>query len=206
MFSQAQLFLLQTRERCFLKLLKKHRLTDLATRHILDVGCGSGGELLNLRRYGAQSANLYGVDLLSRRIDSAGQRQRDANLVQADGRFLPFRSESFDLALQFTVFTSILDRGIKKILADDLLRVLKPGGCLIWYDFWADNPRNPQVKGIRSTEIRQLFPACHFDFQRVTLAPPLARRIVPISWVAAELFNRIPSLLTHYLAVIRKES
>ena len=206
LFNPAQLFLLQTRERAFLRRLKKHRLTDLTTQNILDFGCGSGGELLNLKRYGAQTETIFGVDLLSSRIRVARQRHHQATLAQADGRSLPFRSEAFDLVLQFTVFTSILDMAIKNCLAAEILRVLKPGGYLIWYDFWADNPRNPQVKGIRPAEIKQLFPNCQFDFQRVTLAPPLARRVVPVSWIAAELLNLIPALLTHYLVVIQKTS
>ena len=36
-----------------------------------------------------------------------------------------------------------------------------------------DNPRNPNVRGIRADEIRALFPRCDISLRRVTLAPPI---------------------------------
>jgi ubiquinone/menaquinone biosynthesis C-methylase UbiE len=204
-FNEAQLFIIQSRERILLRLLKKHGLHGFAAYRILDVGCGSGFEMMNLLRYGTQPEHLFGIDLLPERIRQAYEHHWRSGLAQADGRFLPFPNASFDLAFQFTVFTSILDIAVKQALAADILRVLKPGGYLIWYDFWADNPANAHVKGIKPAEIRRLFPGCTFDFCRVTLAPPIARRIVPISWLAAELLNLIPWLLTHYFVIIRKQ-
>ena len=43
-------------------------------------------------------------------------------------------------------------------------------------------PINPQTRSIRPAEIRRLFPNCRYDFRRISLAPPLARRTVPLSW------------------------
>ncbi len=125
-------------------------------------------------------------------------------LAQVDGGYLPFPQGRFDLIFQFTVFSSILDTNLKQQVASEMLRVLRARGSIIWYDFWANNPRNPHVKGVSPAEIKSLFPNCIFDFHRVTLAPPLARRIVPISWLLAEMLAKVPWLLTHYLAFIRK--
>jgi hypothetical protein len=74
----------------------------------------------------------------------------------------------------------------------------------LWFDFRVNNPRNKNVRGISSSEIHSLFPDGSIRLRRVTLAPPLARRIVPISWIAASLLEKIPVLRTHYLGIIRK--
>jgi hypothetical protein len=87
-----------------------------------------------------------------------------------------------------------------------MVRVLKPGGVVLWYDFRFNNPRNLEVRGIEAAEIRSLFPECSVDLKKVTLAPPLARRVVPISWTSAELLEKLPFLRTHYLGVIRKSA
>jgi len=107
--------------------------------------------------------------------------------------------------MQFTVFTSVLQKGIKKDIAKEMLRVLKKAGIIIWYDFSYNNPRNPDVKGIKKKEIVNLFPNCKFTFKRVTLAPPIARFIAPRSWLLCYLFEKLSFLCTHYLVIIRKE-
>ena len=87
-----------------------------------------------------------------------------------------------------------------------MLRVLKPAGAIIWYDFRVDNPRNPNVRGIGAREIRSLFPGCAVRLSRVTLAPPIARAFVRLSWPLALMLESVPFLRTHYLALIRKAS
>jgi hypothetical protein len=84
-----------------------------------------------------------------------------------------------------------------------MLRVLKDGGLILWYDFCYDNPRNPDVRGIGKREIIKLFPNCRFDFHRVTLLPFLSRALAPKSWLLCYLFERLVLFNTHYLVVIR---
>jgi hypothetical protein len=102
--------------------------------------------------------------------------------------------------------TSILDDGMKKAVAIEMLRVLKPAGIILWYDFLFNNPKNPQVRGIGAREIRALFPDCLVTLRRITLAPPIARRLVPVTWIGALLLEKITFLNTHYLGIIRKLS
>lgn len=84
-----------------------------------------------------------------------------------------------------------------------MLRVVKHDrGLILWYDFWY-NPTNPQTKGIGKKEVEQLFPSCHLFIRRITLAPPLARLIVPVSWVAAEILEKFTLFNSHYLIAIR---
>jgi hypothetical protein len=84
-----------------------------------------------------------------------------------------------------------------------MVRVLRPGGLIIWYDFWF-NPTNRQTQGIRPAEIRRLFPHCTHTFYRLTLAPPLARRLVPLSWTLALLLEKLRLFNSHYLVAIEK--
>ena len=110
------------------------------------------------------------------------------------------------MVVQFTMFTSILDDGMKRQVALEMLQVLAPGGIILWYDFHMNNPRNPDVRGVGRKEIHRLFPGCSITMNRVTLAPPLARRIVPLGYIGALLLEKVSFLCTHYLGVIRKPS
>jgi hypothetical protein len=40
----------------------------------------------------------------------------------------------------------------------------------------------------------------------VTLAPPIGRRSVPVSWIGSLLLEKLTVLNTHYLGLIRKQN
>jgi ubiquinone/menaquinone biosynthesis C-methylase UbiE len=179
--------------------------SDLSGRRILEVGCGSGYWLRQLIQWGAPPANLFGIDLLADRIAAAKVLCPSAvNLDCADASRLRFSEGGFDVVLQFTVFTSVLDAGIKKAMAGEILRVLKPSGCVLWYDFFANNPLNPDVRGISKKEIRRLFPGCRMQLRRITLAPPLGRMLGKISPGAYRAMSAMKVFCTHYLGLIEK--
>jgi ubiquinone/menaquinone biosynthesis C-methylase UbiE len=140
--------------------------------------------------------------LLPDRISKAKARLPHLPLSCADGQAIPYPTDTFDLVMQYTVFSSILDNVIKSNMAQEMLRVLKPHGMILWYDLWL-NPTNPQTKGIRPKEIRSLFPNCEFDFRKITLAPPIARHLVPISWLMSAFLEKLTIFNTHYLVAIR---
>jgi hypothetical protein len=81
-------------------------------------------------------------------------------------------------------------------------RVLAPGGVILWYDFFVDNPRNPAVRGVRRREVGELFAGMRMTARRTTLLPPLARRVVPVSWTAATLLQQARVLNTHLLIAL----
>ena len=109
-----------------------------------------------------------------------------------------------------TAISSILDPLIRRNICAELLRVLrspdpasgKPGGMILWYDFWL-NPINPQTRGIRPAEIKRLFPNCLYEFHRITLAPPIARKLAPISWGLCLFLESLKIFNSHYLVAIR---
>lgn len=171
---------------------------------LLDVGCGRGDWLLEFCQWGARPVDLAGIDLDECRIQEARSRLPGSDLRVGDAQNLPWPDGSFGLVAQFTVFTSILHPGVRRRIASEMLRVLTPGGAVLWYDFRYDNPRNPHVRGISAREIRSLFAGCDIRFYSATLAPPLARLVAPRSWPVAVLLECIPLLRTHLIALIRK--
>jgi len=53
--------------------------------------------------------NLFGIDLLSDRIEIAKKISPNIDFQCGDASNIPFEDESFDIAMQNTVFTSILN-------------------------------------------------------------------------------------------------
>jgi hypothetical protein len=82
-------------------------------------------------------------------------------------------------------------------------RWLRPGGAVLWYDFTFDNPANRDVRGLPPARVRALFPRARITSRRVTLAPPIARRLCRVHPALYALFD-IPLLRTHLLAWISK--
>lgn len=199
----AVLFSYTQRVRQAIAALARERVYPPAGLDICEVGCGTGQWLVDLVQWGADPARIAGIDLDAGRLEEARRRLPAADLRVGDAAELPWPEASFDLVLQSTVFTSILDEGLKRRVASEMRRVLRPGGRILWYDFFRNNPSNPQVRGVGAAQIRSLFPGCRIELRRVTLAPPVARAAVPVSWMLALALEKIPLLRTHYLGVIR---
>ena len=172
---------------------------------ILDVGCGRGFWLRQFIQWGAKPENLFGIDLLEERIQEGKQLcPLGVTLQLGDASNLEFQDDSFDLILQFTVFTSILDQQMKMKLAAEMSRVLKPGGAVLWYDYFFSNPHNPDVRGVTRKEILQLFPKLSISLKRITLAPPLGRAVGPFSPALYRAMSAFKPLCTHYLGLFQK--
>jgi SAM-dependent methyltransferase len=196
----------EERERVLLGMLDESGfLAALESMRILEVGCGSGFWLREFVRWGARPENIFGVDLLPERIAQARQLCPLAvSLSCQNASDLGNLDASFDLVLQSTVFTSILDEAMKRKVAAEMLRVLRPKGIVVWYDFHVDNPSNPDVRGIGRREIARLFPGCALHMKKLTLAPPLGRPLARMSAFLYGAASAIKPLCTHYLGIIRK--
>jgi len=199
------LFIVQQIERRILSSLKRHGSGDLSSKRILEVGCGTGHWLREFTKWGASPENIWGIDLLRERLSKARSACSPAIRLQCGSvASLPFADASFDLVLQSTVFTSILDPGYKCRAAAEMMRVVTPDGIILWYDYHVNNPWNRDVRGVKRSEIKKLFPGCRIERQRMTLLPPIARLLAPYSYLACYILEKIPPLCTHYLGLIRK--
>lgn len=204
-FDQGHVFRLQQLQRDILAALGSRKFSDLHDKSILEIGCGQGQWLCEFIKWGACPDNVNGIDVIPDRIANARQLCPQGVHVHCENAArLSFDDSQFDLVLQFTVFSSILDMAVKEMIAREMLRVLKDGGLILWYDLRLDNPRNPNVRGIQKREIAHLFPGCRIDLHRVSLAPPLCRFLAPYSWMGCYALERIRVLNTHYLAVIER--
>jgi ubiquinone/menaquinone biosynthesis C-methylase UbiE len=92
---------------------------------ILDAGCGTGGNMRFLRRYG----HVVGVDLAAEALELGEQRVPGA-LARASVLQLPFGDASFDLVTSFDV---IYHRAVpdERQALRETARVLRPGGRLL---------------------------------------------------------------------------
>ena len=109
-FSPGHLFMVQERERRLLALLKRHDFAPLNEKKILEVGCGTGYWLREFIKWGARPENITGVDLLADRVAQARRLCPEAVTIQCGSATqIAFPDASFDLVLQSTVFTSVLD-------------------------------------------------------------------------------------------------
>jgi SAM-dependent methyltransferase len=195
---------LHEREFRMMTLLRDAGLGSLNNKRVLDVGCGRGATLRLLLEYGAQPSNLFGIDLLEDRIERARGLNSQINFYRGNATQIPFPGGTFDLVIQFSAFSSILDESIRKAVAFEIQRALGPAGKFLWYDFMYDNPKNPDVRGIKPRDIRRLFPGYKMVGRRITLAPPLGRPVARVSYPLYHLMAQIRPLCTHYLCVLEK--
>jgi SAM-dependent methyltransferase len=196
---------LQERQRALLRLFARAGITSLAERRLVEVGCGSGGNLLELLRLGFAPEHLTGLELLPERHTQARHALPAATDVWlGDATQAPIAPASQDFVLQSTVFSSLLDDAFQQRLADTMWSWLKPGGAVIWYDFTVNNPRNPDVRGVPLARVRQLFPQARLAVERVTLAPPLARALCRVHPGLYRVANAVPWLRTHVLVLLNR--
>lgn len=203
-------FLYLQRDRYIIHALHEHGIRSLESKKILDIGCGAGNWLIDLESWGACRNNLAGIEINPARYEIAKSRlgsvidqesepdqmQTVADIRIGDASSLPWEDRTFDIIMQSTVFTSIRDDDMKKRIADEMVRVLKPDGLIVWYDF--------NYKGIGAKEIQKLFRNSQIKLKRITLFPPLSQKLVRFSWMLTMLLEKMTIMNTHYLGIIKK--
>jgi SAM-dependent methyltransferase len=202
----ANLFLGIGRRRTAARLLHDAGVFPAAGDPCLEVGFALRGWLGDLLCWGVREGDLHGIELDPARAAHAREILPHADLRVGDATSLPWTNGEFRLVVTSTLFSSILDPGVRLRVAEEVTRVLAPGGALLWYDLAVNNPRNPNVRKVDRTELRRLFPSLHGRVRSVSLAPPLARLVAPWSWLAATALETIPFLRTHVMAVLVKGS
>jgi ubiquinone/menaquinone biosynthesis C-methylase UbiE len=226
----AFLFHMHERERAILSSLRRLGIV-LSGSQVLEVGCGNGHILQRFLEFGA--ASCTGVDLMSNRIQHGAKRYPNLKLHQGDASQLPFENEQFDLVMQFMCFSSVLDPLMRRQIASEMWRVLKPGGTVLSYDLRPSGKLNwrlvrllqsllgagPKNKATKSDsahdqptipiqplsvgEIQRLFAEGSLYYRSVSLDFSLAR-VAATSDVLARAMASVPALRTHYLVVAEK--
>ncbi len=193
------------KQRALIQCIRWAGLPPVADKRVLEVGCGSGANLLHLLLLGFRPENLVANELLEERAREARHRlPSGTKVVVGDASELDLGDRTFHVVMQSTVFTSILDDAFQEKLANRMWDMVKPGGGILWYDYIYNNPRNPDVRGVPVKRIRQLFPKGEMKVWRLTLAPPIGRLVTRISPKLYSVFNALPFLRTHVLCWIKK--
>lgn len=96
-----------------------------STPRVLDVGCGNGAYLAQLR---ARGIDVVGCDLSNGMLAAAAAAARDVPLVNADVACLPFGG-AFDIVIAPHMLYHVSDR---QAATSEMRRVLRPGGrCVV---------------------------------------------------------------------------
>lgn len=169
-------YIIKERELIYSKIISNN-FKNTTNIELIEIGAGSGANLSNFNKLGIPYKNIYANELIEERTKLLIGNYPEITIFSGDANKIDFKKK-FDIVFQSTVFTSILDSELKKQLANKMFEILKPNGIVLWYDFTYDNPNNKDVKGVSKKEIIRLFPkAKKITFYKVTLAPPIGRRI-----------------------------
>ena len=199
------LYTRQERERAIARWAREEYDQTIETTRLIELGCGTGGNLADLIRLGFSPGNLCGVDLIEERIAQARRLlPNSVTLHCGEAATTGLVAGSFDVVFQSMMCSSVLDEKLVKRIAARMWSLVRAGGGVLWYDMIFDNPRNPDVRGIAPAMVRSLFPVAPTWMRRLTLAPPVSRVVTAIHPSLYTLFNRLPFLRTHILCWIRK--
>lgn len=122
--------------------IEKHKKKmNIQTYRILDVGCGMGATVIDLKKMFNRSVEIIGLDVVQMQVDLGNTKLKQhgvsAQLQWYDGEHLPFNAESFD-----AIYTSDVLGHVKEVQPwlEELSRVLKPGGVLAMFSESALGP------------------------------------------------------------------
>jgi 2-polyprenyl-3-methyl-5-hydroxy-6-metoxy-1,4-benzoquinol methylase len=172
---------------------------DFSNLALLEIGAGNGTNANLFCDLGFNIKNIYFNELQPARIEAIKSNYPDNTLFEGDVIEIPIDTK-FDVIFQSTVFTSILNANDRKKLADKMLSLLNRNGIILWYDFIYNNPKNKDVRKVDVSELRSLFSgSSHLYYKKITLAPPIGRKVGRFY----NLFN-VSFLRSHILAIIKK--
>jgi ubiquinone/menaquinone biosynthesis C-methylase UbiE len=165
---------------------------DVSRPRILDVACGTGRFLSQLSQ-ALPDARLYGLDMSPFYVRYA-RRLLDATssttLVVEDAAKMPFADGFFDAVVSVFLFHELPPR-VRRVVATEMHRVLKPGGTVVLCDSaqlsdsseigdalqaFPAGYHEPYYKGYLRDDLAALLAGC--GFERATTEPFLVSKVV----------------------------
>ncbi len=136
---------------CFLPLLSKHE-----ARRLLDLGCGTGYDSLELARRGLTVTGIdYSEVALKQARTMALAEHSPVEFLQCDiAQPLPFPDAHFDAVMSNLVLHSFSKSGAHRIV-DEVARCLKPGGLFL---FHANSDEDKPYRLIHQQLVEELEP------------------------------------------------
>jgi len=98
------------RQRVMLRLFAQRGVMNFENTRVVEVGCGTGGNLLEFLRLGFQPPNLIGIELLEDRV-SIANKVLPVGIVRAgDATVIDIAKASQDIVFQLRLFVAIRRR------------------------------------------------------------------------------------------------
>ncbi len=108
---------------------------------LVDVACGIGNYAIEIARHIRASGTVHAFDLweqgilkLKLKAGSLGLENINATVCDVS-KEIPLASHSVDVCLMATVLHDLIEDGTHKGALDEIVRVLKPAGCLAVVEF-----------------------------------------------------------------------
>jgi SAM-dependent methyltransferase len=145
-----------------------HGRSRTGSTRLLDCGCGTGGNLALLNRFG----RAYGFDRSAVGLRIGRQAGRTLT-ARASVAAAPFPSASFDVVTSFDVLYSLDDRTERDAIAE-MFRLLKPGGHAIVNVAAMESLRgdhsvlSEEVRRYSKRDLRARLEAAGFSIVRIT--------------------------------------
>lgn len=111
------------------------RKKGMRNSRLLDVGCGTGRFLKSIKQ-NSPRLNVSGLDLSRPYLDKAKSNLAPwsrHSLIQSAAECMPFGDNTFDVISCVYLFHE-LPRPIRRLVANEMKRVLKPNGVLVFMD------------------------------------------------------------------------
>jgi len=103
----------------FLKMLLS---IDFNNKSVLEIGCGPGGNLLEVLK--SKPNKIVGVDISSEMVSLAKRNlPTEVNIIKIDGTSLPFEDKSFDMSFTATVLQHNTDESMMQKILQEICRV-----------------------------------------------------------------------------------
>lgn len=112
---------------------KKRKETNLLTDpyRILDVGCGTGAAVIEMKKLFGREVEVVGLDVIKVQLDIARQRAKEYGVTAEfhwyDGKQFPFSNHSFDAVYSSDVLGHVQN---VPFWLDEIQRVLRPSGVI----------------------------------------------------------------------------
>jgi SAM-dependent methyltransferase len=162
--------------------LLKQRFGAAESVDLLDIGCGTGNSHAVLS---GRVHSLAGTDISADCLDRAAERNPGVGYRHYNGARLPYGNASFDAAMAVCVLHHVPPVQ-RSAFADEMRRVLKPGGLAVIFEH---NPLNPLTLRAVSN--------CEFDQDAVLLGMGETRRLLAAAGfadISARSILSIPSV------------
>ena len=114
---------------------------------ILDVCCGTGDQLKMLRKHGFQ---VSGVDLSEEMLEVSARGIHAPACRKEDASAMSYPDDSFDLATT-TFALHEKDERTSRAIVEEMLRVTRPGGDLLFVDYRFDEHSSAFSKAVIRT-------------------------------------------------------